>query len=62
MLVIPTAHENLARWSVHASLGISFVIQSSHKTGKTVYEIIQKFMQDPPLISNADPVTTQPRY
>jgi hypothetical protein len=36
--VVPQAHENLLRWTVHASLG------------KTVYEIVQKFMQEPPQI------------
>jgi len=38
MYVTTSAHENLARWGVHASLG------------KTVYEIVQKFIQEPPVI------------
>jgi len=38
MYVVPAAHENLSRWGIHASLG------------KTVYEIIQKFIQEPPVI------------
>jgi len=38
MMVIPQAHENLLRWGNQSSLG------------KTVYEIVQKFMQDPPQI------------
>jgi len=36
MYVTAAAHENLARWGVHCSLG------------KTVYEIVQKFIQEPP--------------
>jgi hypothetical protein len=38
MCVIPAAHENLARWGIHVSLG------------KMVYEIVQKFIQEPPQI------------
>jgi len=38
MYVTAAAHENLARWGVHASLG------------KTVYEIVQKFINEPPVI------------
>lgn len=36
--ILPTAHENLTRWTPHVSLG------------KTIYEIVQKFMQQPPTI------------
>lgn len=36
MFVTPNAHENLSQWTVHTNLG------------KTVLEIVQKFMQDPP--------------
>jgi len=38
MFVTPNAHENLSRWNSNANLG------------KTVYEIVQKLMQDPPQI------------
>ena len=64
MLIIPTAHENLSRWSVHASLGITDQSRNLIKQGKTVYEIIQKFMQDPPLIANtvATPTPGTTRY
>eukprot|EP01116_Phalansterium_solitarium_P022116 TRINITY_DN7187_c0_g1_i1.p1 TRINITY_DN7187_c0_g1~~TRINITY_DN7187_c0_g1_i1.p1 ORF type:complete len:271 (+),score=79.75 TRINITY_DN7187_c0_g1_i1:102-914(+) len=34
--VTPAAHDNLGRWPVHANLG------------KTLYEIVQKLMQEPP--------------
>jgi hypothetical protein len=47
--IFSSAHENLSRWAVHASLG------------KTVYEIITKFMQEPPVIlppASAGPATT----
>jgi len=37
-VVLPTAHANLQTWTVHCSLG------------KTVFELIQKFIQDPPKI------------
>jgi len=38
MNVVPQVHEKLAVWSVHTNLG------------KTVYEVVQKFVQDPPQI------------
>jgi len=38
MYISPAAHDNLSRWAVHVSLG------------KTVYEIVQKFMKQPPVI------------
>jgi len=46
MIVVSQAHENLLRWSIHASLG------------KTVYEIVQKFIQDPPLLVPQNPPPT----
>jgi len=48
--VLPQAHENLQRWSVHASLG------------KTIYEIVQQFVQQPPQIlpQNVPPTSTIP--
>jgi len=48
MNVLVQAHENLLRWSIHASLG------------KTVYEIVQKFMQDPPQVILQNTIPTQP--
>jgi ubiquitin-protein ligase len=39
--ILPIAHENLQRWNVNSSLG------------KVVYEIVQKFMQEPPQILNS---------
>jgi len=38
MFITPQAHENLSRWNANANLG------------KTVYEIVQKLMQEPPQI------------
>jgi len=48
MFIIPGAHDNLARWSVQASLG------------KMIYEIVQKLMQEPPQILQTIPTTPQP--
>jgi len=51
MMVVLQAHENLLRWIPQASLG------------KTVYEIVQKFMQDPPQLVNlptSSPVNSSP--
>jgi len=45
--VLSQAHENLMRWTVHASLG------------KTVYEIVQKFMQEPPQLMESLPPQQQ---
>jgi len=41
--ILPTAHEHLTRWTPHVSLG------------KTIYEIVQKFMQQPPTIGPSNP-------
>ena len=47
--IIPQAHDNLARWSINANLG------------KTVYEVVGKFMQEPPTIITIQPMPIQPQ-
>jgi len=48
MFVLASAHENLAKWTVHASLG------------KTVYEVVQKFMKEPPHILQQSSIAATP--
>jgi len=48
MFIIPQAHENLSRWPIHASLG------------KTVYDLAQKFLRDPPQLIQQQPVQAYP--
>jgi len=48
MFIIPQAHENLGKWTLQASLG------------KTIFEIVQKLMQDPPQILSTPPPQQMP--
>jgi len=48
MCVLPSAHESLARWSVHNNLG------------KTVFEVVQRLMREPPTLLPASATPSMP--